>query len=158
MRNAPRGAWAQAMVEMGLLLPVFLILTLGLIDVGRAMVMAVNIQDAAGSAAHYGSLQNSETSLDITDQTIGNRVVAAAAPFLGGCTTVTNTTTPIQNCTSSDGTWNVTINEPSGTASGAEIEVKVVGDVAIFGGFSTGVFGLSLNAITVQGDAFYLIQ
>ena len=127
-----------------------LILLLGLVDLGRAFAMAVAVQGAVGSAAHLGALQLTSNGSNVTDQVILQRLVDSSQPFLNGCTP--SGANPM-TCTSGYGSWTLSVTYSPARVSGNSIEVKAVGRVALFVGFATGVFNLSLSQITVQGDA-----
>jgi len=145
----------QALVELALVLPIMLVLLLGLLDVGRGMTIGIAVQEGTGQAAHSGStIVSSNTSTTAVFQ----RLIDASTPFLGGCTAPNSGTT--MTCTSSGGAWTATIAyyDASGSsaispASGGTVEVKAVGQIALFSGFNTGLFHLILSNITVQGDA-----
>ncbi len=85
-KDRPRRTQAQlgsesgsSLVEMGLLMPVFLLLLLGVVDLGRAYYLKIEVSDAAHSGALYGS-QNP------TDTTGMQNAAAAAAPDVPGFT------------------------------------------------------------------------
>jgi len=52
---ARRAQPAQSVVELALILPVFLIMLLGMFDIGRAFVFGVAVQNGAREAARLGS-------------------------------------------------------------------------------------------------------
>ena len=83
-----RGA---ALVEMALVLPIFVSVTLGIIEFGRAMMVSQLVTNAAREGARLGSLDgttNSEIEADIRSFLQGSANVA------GGSVSVTITITP----------------------------------------------------------------
>jgi len=157
-------AQAQAFVEFALLLPVLLLLVLGMIDLGRAFVFGVAVQQGAREAARLGAKAALDPTID--DTTVLGRLIAASDPALGGCSA---TQTPGQAC--SGGTWTLTIEVTPAAGSpiyssiaaarasglsalqGAQVHVRASGGVSLFIGFLTGAMGLGLNQVTVQADA-----
>ena len=143
-------ARAQALVELALCLPVILVLLLGLVDLGRALAMAVSIQAAVGSAAHLGALQFTSNGSNVTNQTIFQRLIDSSQPFLNGCT-ASNVSS--MSCSSGYGTWTLSVAYTPTRAAGNTIEVKAVGQISLFVGFLSGAFNPGLASVTVQGDA-----
>jgi hypothetical protein len=95
---------------------------------------------------------------------------------MSGCTLPPGiTSTPVSlTCPAGAGTWTLTlVVTPDGSSAastfaglssaarahpnGGTVEVKAVGSVSLLNGFSTGVMGLSLYRITVQGDAVMVL-
>jgi hypothetical protein len=157
-------AHAQAYVEFALLLPLLLLLVLGMIDLGRAFVFGVAVQQGAREAARVGAKAALDPTID--DATVLGRLIAASDPALVGCSA---TQTPGQAC--SGGTWTLTIEITPAAGSpvyssiaaaraaglsalrGARVHIRASGGVSLFIGFLTGAMGLGLNQVTVQGDA-----
>jgi Flp pilus assembly protein TadG len=154
---------AQSLVELSLVVPVLLIMLLGMIDLGRAFVYGVAVEQGA----HEGARLASTASLDanVTDSIVVQRFIQASAPAITDCGTTLNTP---QQC--GGGTWTFTLTVTSGSSSysslanarsgqpslsGSRVEVKGSGSVAMFAGVFTGPLGLS--QISVQGDAVMVI-
>src|SRR5436309_15791170 len=96
-------AHAQALVELGLVLPVILLMLLGMFDMGRGLVFGVAVQYAVGQAAHLGAMQLANPSLGITNAKIFQRLIDASAPALAGCTAGSGSS---MSCTDrAGGTW-----------------------------------------------------
>jgi len=161
MRSRAQG---QAFVEFGLILPVLLLLVLGMIDLGRAFVFGVGVQQGAREAARLAAKAALDPTID--DATALGRLIAASDPALVGCSA---TQTPGQAC--SGGNWTLTIEVTPAAGSptyssiataraagpsvlrGAQVHVRARGSVSLFVGFLTGAMGLGLNQVTVEGDA-----
>jgi Flp pilus assembly protein TadG len=168
----PKTNQAQAVVEFALILPVLLLLTLGLIDMGRAFVFGISVQEGTRQAARIAATANSDPAVNL-DQAVLGRLVAASNPALNNCPL---TTSP-QTCNGAPWTFTVKI-EPdpllvfctgpySSIAAarlattplcpqpmlGAKVTVTAVGSVALLPGVSTGSNGLVLPQITVHGES-----
>ncbi len=137
-------------MEFALVLPVTLILLLGMVDLGRAFVFGVSVQQGTREAARLGSKAALDTT--ITDATILQRLVAASDPALVGCAAVTTS----QSC--GGGTWTFMLAFTPSRTGGSTVEVKAVGNVSLLVGFLTGAMGLGLNQVTVQGDAAMVVM
>ncbi len=72
----------QALVEMAFLLPVFLLLAFGMVDLGRAFYYQEAIANAAREGARYGATTESPSSSDIATK------AKAEAGALGSSLTV----------------------------------------------------------------------
>lgn len=61
----------QALVEFALIIPIFLLLVFGLVDLGRAVFISNSLAEAARDGARYGSVQarayNDTTRSDVED-------------------------------------------------------------------------------------------
>ncbi len=167
-RRCGRG---QALVEFAFVLPVLLIIVFGMIELGRAFVFGVAVQDAARNAARLAA--NARINPGITDAVILQRLVDASSPAMVGCAVPASTTSTPVTLTCGGGTWTVTMavtpnGWPASSSSssfsalptsgvaqlnGGTVEVKVVGSVSLLNGLSTGTMGLRLYSVTVQGDA-----
>jgi Flp pilus assembly protein TadG len=150
-----------------------LIIVLGSIEIGRALVFGVAVQNAAREATRLAA--NARLDPGITDAYIVQRVVDAASPAMLGCTPPSSVTSTPVTFTCGGGTWTITESvTPNGSATsystfssipssglsqlnGGTVEVKAVGSVALLAGFATGWRGLSLYQITVQGDAVMVV-
>lgn len=146
LRRPPAALRAQALVELAVILPVLLIIVLGTIDLGRAFMFGVTVQDATREAARLGAKAALDSS--VTDTVILQRLIDASGTVLSGCTAVTTT----QTCGGS--TWTLSVAYHTSKTSGQLVEVKAVGSVSLLAGFRTGAFNLGLSSITVQGDSW----
>lgn len=148
----------QALVEFAIILPIFLVLTLGVIDLGRAFVFGISVQEGARQAARLAATANNDPSVD--DAAVIGRLVASSSPALVGCALTANVS---QGC--NGGTWRFSIDVNNGAytsittarsnnaLAGAKVRITAAGSVALLPGFQTGAFGLSLPQINVQGQA-----
>jgi Flp pilus assembly protein TadG len=155
---------AQAMVEFMLVLPIMLALTLGLIDLGRAFVFGVSVQEGARQAARLAASAGYDVNVD--DNAVLGRLVAASTPALAGC--AANTAV---NQTCNGGTWTVNLSVVNGVTTyptllaartanalaGAKVTITATGSVAMVPGLQTGSFGLVLPQIGVQGQAAMVV-
>lgn len=144
-------------------MPVMLLMTLGLIDLGRAFVFGIAVQEGTRQAARIASTANYDST--VTDSAVLGRLVGASNPALTGCASQTTA----QSC--NGGNWTFTVNVASGGSTytsiaaartanalpGSKITVTAAGSVALLPGLNTGVFGLSLPQITVQGQSAMVI-
>ncbi len=176
-RRRPNVHQAQALVEFAIVLPVMLILTLGLIDLGRAFVFGVSVQEGSRQAARLGATASDYTvpaDLASLDNAILGRLIASSSPALSGCAPAA---APPQDCnglhleeqvkygnstyaslyearmamTVQD--WTAAIH----SAGGIQVTVKAAGPVALLPGVSTGAFGLTLPNINVQGQSTMVV-
>jgi Flp pilus assembly protein TadG len=130
---------AQALVEFAFILPVTLILLLGMIDLGRAFVFGVTVQEGAREAARLAA--KSAFDATVTDAAVLGRLVASSNPALISCPAVT---TANQVC--GGGTWTFTlgVTTPGGTTyttiaaaraadalAGSQVTVTAAGSVAL---------------------------
>jgi Flp pilus assembly protein TadG len=88
------------MVEFALILPLFVLIIFGLIDLGRAVYVNNSVAEAAREGARYGSVQarsfNASTRADVADwvadrlEAVPNAVITVdctpASPAAQGCT------------------------------------------------------------------------
>jgi Flp pilus assembly protein TadG len=155
---------AQAVIEFALIVPVLLIMLLGMIDLGRAFVFGVSVQNGAREAARLA--ERAATDVNVTDSAVFSRLITASNPALIGC----SATAGSQQC--GGGTWNFTINvtTPNGTAytslasakadtnfPDSKVQVTAVGtSISLFAGFQTS-WGLSLSPFSVQGQAAMVV-
>ena len=154
-------------MEFAIVLPVLLVLTLGLIDLGRAYVFGVAVQEAVREATRVAAAANYDNT--VTQQAVLGRLMYSASPATSGCSIATGT----QSCNT--GTWTVTVNVvgASGTTytsldsartandlvcanpctDPAEATVTIAGSVALLPGVNTGIYGLTLPSISVHGQS-----
>ena len=162
----------QALVEFAFILPVMLLIVLGSIEVGRALVFGVAVQDASRQATRLAA--NARVDPGVTDATIIQRLVDASSPAMLGCTAPSSVTSTPITFTCGGGTWTITeAITPSGSGTsystisgvpstalgqlnGGTVSVKAVGSVSLLSGLATG-WGLSLYQITVQGNAVMVL-
>jgi Flp pilus assembly protein TadG len=167
-------ARGQALVEFAFILPVMLIIVLGTIEIGRAFVFGVAVQDGAREAARLGA--NARLNAGITDAYVVQRLVDASSPAMLGCMPPTTVTSTPVSFTCGGGTWTITLNVTPGGSStsystfaavpasalsqlnGGTVEVKAVGSVSLLAGFLTGWTGMGLYQIQVQGDAVMVVM
>ncbi|MCA1645252.1 MAG: pilus assembly protein [Chloroflexi bacterium] len=154
---------AQALVEFAFVLPVLLLLTLGMIDLGRAFTFGVATQQGAREAARQASRLAVNSS--VTDSMVLQRLIDSSTPALQGCLPVTTT----QTC--GGATWTFTLaatppgsntsyasiptavtNSTNPFLSGGQITVTATGAVAMMAGWCMGQ-SLCLPPIGVQGQA-----
>jgi Flp pilus assembly protein TadG len=154
---APRKS-AQALIEFALILPVMLVMLLGGLDLGRALVYGVAVQDGAREAARLGANGSAG------DAPVLRRLIDASAPALTGCAVSWAT----QSC--GGGTWTFTMQivAPNGTypslfqanagcqlpacaLAGSQLTVTASGKVSMFQGITA--WGLTLFQIGAQGQA-----
>ncbi len=157
---------AQALVEFAFVLPVLMLMTLGMIDLGRALTFGVAAQQGAREAARYASRLAVNSSVSgVSDATVLQRLIDASSPALDGCQAITTA----QNCAGATWTFTLAATPPgSGTSyssiptaaanstnpllSGGQIIVTAKGSVAMMGGWCMGQ-SLCLPPIGVQGQA-----
>jgi len=150
-------------VEFALIVPVMLLLTLGLIDLGRAFIFGVSVQEGARQAARVAANVVSDSSID--DTRVIGRLVNASNPAL--CQGQTSTS---QSCNGAN--WTISVSVANGAStytsianakannalvSGAKVTVTATGSVALLPGVSTGNYGLTLPQIGVQGQSAMVI-
>ena len=142
---------AQSIVEFAVILPMMLVLVLGMIDLGRAFVYGVAVQNGAREAARLAANQGLDPA--ITTQTVIQRLIDASAPALANCTAGSSN---VSGCN-----WTVTISPSSITSSSrgssVTLTVKTTSNVGFFSGFLTGAMGLSSSAFTIQGSASMIV-
>ena len=164
--SLPRARRAQALIEFSLIVPVMLLMTIGLISFGRAFVFGVSVQEGTRQAARLAASSYVNTALTLTDSDVLGRLVAGSNPALVGCLAQTGT----QSCNGTNWTFTVNVLGPSGTSyatmnaartandlSGGQVTVTVSGNVAVLPGVSTGLYGLQLPQINVQGQSSMVV-
>ena len=157
-------AAAQAVIEFAILLPAMLLLMLGLIDLGRAFVFGVAVQEGARQAARLAASSGYDVNVD--DSAVFGRLVASSAPALSGCPA---TTTANQVCNGGTWTFSLTIENggysyatlaaarTAGALPGAKITATARGSVGLLPGVNTGAMGMSMPQIGVQGQAAMVV-
>jgi Flp pilus assembly protein TadG len=152
-------------VEFALILPVTMLIVLGMIELGRAFVFGVSVQDGAREAARLAAKASYDTT--VGDTAVLGRLVAASNPALVGCAGAA-WAVPI---TCGSGTWTLSINIVNGASSystiaaarsagaltGSNMTITAKGAVGLVPGLNTGVPGLTLANIGVQGQAVMVI-
>lgn len=156
---------SQALVELALVLPVMMIVLLGMLDLGRAFVYGVAVQQGAHDAARVAS--SAALDANVTDTVVLQRMQSASAPAITDCPSSLNA--PL-SCGGGSWTFSIMVTPASGSPtynslsaarsgqsslSGAHVEVRAQGSVAMFAGFFAS--GLGLSSISVQGDAVMVI-
>ena len=161
LRKRDRG---QALIEFAIIVPVMLVILLGMIDLGRAFVYGVSVQNGAREAARLA--ERAATDVNVNDAAVLSRLVSASNPALIGCTAARGTQPA---CGGGDWTFSVDITAPDGTKytsiaaakadpqastrfPGSEIKVTARGSVSMFAGMNLG-WGDSLFPIVAQGQA-----
>jgi Flp pilus assembly protein TadG len=153
-------------VEFAFVLPVLMLLTLGMIDLGRAFTFGVAAQTGAREAARYASRYSVNSSAaGVSDTTILQRFIDASSPAMQGCQaiktaqtcggatwTLSLAATPPGSGTSYSSIASAVSNSTNPFLSGGKIIVTAVGSVALMGGWCTGQ-ALCLPPVTVQGQA-----
>ncbi len=91
--NLGRSDTGASLVEMALVLPLFLLLTFGAVDFGRAMYLAIEVAGAARAGASYGSQNPNDT----TGIQTSAQIAAPNVPNL-------SVATPTYRCECADGT------------------------------------------------------
>jgi Flp pilus assembly protein TadG len=107
LRRSSRREKGQAIIELALILPVLLLLTLGIIDFGRAAYYYIEVSDATKAAAQYGSqsMADAENTNNITQAAQNSaRDIAAGlgvtvAPLQCGCPGAAAGGCPAAGCT-----------------------------------------------------------
>src|SRR5437016_4910376 len=96
------------MVEFAIVVPIMLALTLGLIDLGRAFVFGVSVQEGSRQAVRLAASANYD--LNVDDNAVFGRLVAASTPALVGCQNGTPVTAWPVSRTCNGGTWIFTLS------------------------------------------------
>ena len=142
---------AQSIVEFAVILPVMLVLVLGMIDLGRALMFGVAVQNGAREAARVAA--NAALNPGIATSEVIQRLIDASGPALTTCTAGAS---DVSGCP-----WHVTISPStiSSSSSGSAVTVTIANtsDISFFAGRLTGAMGLSLTTFTIQGSASMVI-
>lgn len=99
LRARPRHSIGQALVEFALVIPLFLILLFGVIDIGRIAYINNAMSEGAREASRWGSVQG-RSSTAATRATIRDRAISSMAAVPNPTVTVT--------CEAVDGTARTT--------------------------------------------------
>jgi Flp pilus assembly protein TadG len=111
-RPPGRTRLGQALVEFALVLPVFLLLAMGTVDLGRGVIYHNLLSNVAREGARVGILHSS------TYTTICNQVIAEALLPNLGPTPVTCTATGSPDAVTTDGSLTITVHKGTpGSAS-----------------------------------------
>jgi Flp pilus assembly protein TadG len=156
-----RGDSGQALIELALTLPLFLLLLLGAAEFGRLAYMSIEISEAAKAAALYGS-QNATTANDADVNSTPSGLTLTArknAPYVyANCTNFTVTVPTLTNaqCICMSGGSPVsstpTTSACSNACTGYVVQVVTVNTSAT----CSPVFvprGFSSAAVTLNGSA-----
>lgn len=137
-----------------------LIILLGMIDLGRAFVFGVSVQNGAREAARLAA--RAATDINVDDNAVLSRLITASNPALIGCNPTLGTQS---SC--GGGSWTLTINitTPNGANytsisaakadanfPGSQLTVTARGSVSMLAGLQLG-WGQSLFPIVAQGQA-----
>ena len=150
------------MIEFALIVPVMLAILLGMIDLGRAFVFGVSVQNGAREAARLA--ERAATDVNVGDSLVLQRLIDASNPALIGCTPTLGNPPACGG-----GTWTFTIDVTTpapfnthytsiSTAKadahfpGSQITVTARGSVSMLAGLHFG-WGDSLFPIVAQGQA-----
>jgi Flp pilus assembly protein TadG len=151
VRTATR---AQALVEFAFVVPVLLVLTLGMIDLGRAFVFGVAVQNGAREAARVAATAGLDSNLKTRD--VLQRLIDASAPAISSTTCTADigaTDLSGPNCP-----WHATVTpSPITRGSVVTVTVRTNRNISFIGGLLTGAFGLSLSPFQVQGGASMVV-
>lgn len=111
----PRAERAQSLAELALILPTFLILTLGIIDFGMGLRAYISVAAATREGARYAA--------------VGNPAGTFVSGGTGQCNGSTSTTAVGKVCSTLDGLGlgnisNVSVTYPSGNTPGNSVRVQ----------------------------------
>ncbi len=106
-RRSSPGEKGQAMIEFALILPVLLLLTVGVIEFGRAANDYIEVGDAAKAGAQYGSqsmadaenTDNIKQAAQNSSQDIAANLGVTVAPLECGCPGAAPGACPAAGCT-----------------------------------------------------------
>ncbi len=120
-----------------------LILLLGTIDFGRALVFGVVVQQGAREAARVAAQAGLDTT--ITDAMVLQRLVAASNPALTTCAA----STASQSC--GGGTWSLSVTYTPSRSSGSQVVVRADGQLTLISAYLTGALGIT--GVPLHGEA-----
>src|SRR5215207_1218829 len=159
---------AQALAELGLVLPVLLVMLLGMIELGRGLVFGVAVQQGAREAARVGAVAALDAT--VTDEVVLQRFITASAPALVGCGPVLDSPQP---CGGARWTFSIKVTAPGGSPTyaslraaradavrpmgGSRLQVTARGAVSLLAGLGLGAMVGGLGEISVQGDAVMVV-
>lgn len=89
----------QTLLEFALMLPFLMLLSVGIVDVGRAIYYTIAINNAAAAGVEYGS-RDGNTAVDYLNMRKSAQCDANGGSGIGGCT---NGILPLANVTAVDG-------------------------------------------------------
>ncbi len=148
-----------------MIVPVMLVILMGMIDLGRAFVFGVAVQDGAREAARLA--ERSATDINVGDTAVMGRLVTASNPALTGCAATIGSH---PNCGGGSWTFSVNITTPNGTTytsidaakadanyAGSTLTVTATGSVSLLAGVKTS-WGMGLFPITVQGQSQMVVM
>jgi hypothetical protein len=132
-------------------------------------VFGVSVQEGSRQAVRLAASANYD--LNVDDNAVFGRLVAASSPALVGCQNGTPVTAWPVNRTCNGGTWTFTLSivnagttystlaaaRTAAALAGANVTATAVGSVALVPGLQTGGFGVILPQISVQGQAAMVI-
>jgi Flp pilus assembly protein TadG len=143
---------AQALVEFAFVVPVLLVLALGMIDLGRAFVFGVAVQNGAREATRVAATAGLDP--NVTTLVILQRLIDASGPAISS-TTCTATSSDLSggNCP-----WQASVSpSPIRRGNTVTVTVRTNRNISFVGGLLTGAFGLSLTPFQVQGSASMVV-
>ena len=143
---------AQALVEFAFVVPVLLVLALGMIDLGRAFVFGVAVQNGAREATRVAATAGLDP--NVTTLVILQRLIDASAPAISSptCTAPAGAT----DLNGADCPWHASVSTIT-RGSPVTVTVRTNRNISFVGGFLTGAFGLSLSPFQVQGSASMVV-
>jgi Flp pilus assembly protein TadG len=144
------GTRAQALVEFAFVVPVLLVLTLGMIDLGRAFVFGVAVQNGAREATRVAATAGLDP--NVTTQVILQRLIDASAPAITSPTCTAGAT----DLSGANCPWHASVSTMT-RGSAVTVTVRTNRNISFIGGFLTGAFGLSLSQFQVQGSASMVV-
>ncbi|HEX6139533.1 MAG TPA: TadE family protein [Candidatus Limnocylindria bacterium] len=105
VRRSKRRSRGQSLVEFALILPIFLLVLMGILDLGRAVYYSSTLSNAAREAARQGIVD--QTCSHVVDQALQRSVgmdnVAVEVVWLDGSNTQTRTCQPVETGTAKFG-------------------------------------------------------
>jgi Flp pilus assembly protein TadG len=144
------GTRAQALVEFAFVVPVLLVLTLGMIDLGRAFVFGVAVQNGAREATRVAATAGLDPNL--ATPVILQRLIDASAPAISSTTCAAGAA----DLTGANCPWHASISTIT-RGSPVTVTVRTNRNISFVGGLLTGAFGLSLSPFQVQGSASMVV-
>ena len=144
------GARGQALVEFAFVLPVLLVLTLGMIDLGRAFVFGVAVQNGAREATRIAATGGLDPG--VTTQVVLQRLIDASGPAISSPACTAGST----DLTGASCPWHATVSSLT-RGSMVTVTVSTNRNISFVGGILTGAFGLSLSPFSVQGSASMMV-
>ena len=155
--HGTRTGRGQAMVEMAIVLPVFLLFLMGMVDFGRGLLFGTAVQ---GGSREAGRVASQVVLNGDTDDAIVTRLINASWPAMVGLTPPASGTMCSGGCAlGTDGfgvSWTVTVTTTPSRSSGDSIEVKTVGSMPLLFGLIASRLGIS--TIDVHGDAVFVLN